>query len=137
MHQHKYYKHTQPRLLQQESFKRLIEIIIEKEGCRKGKISIIFASDNTLQKLNKEFLKRNYFTDVIAFSNSFKKNISGEVYISIDRVKENSMKYSEGEFDMELKRVVIHGILHLIGYNDKTGREKEIMTSREELYLHL
>jgi probable rRNA maturation factor len=132
-----FYKDTESGLIDEEKFKRLVEIIIEKEGYRRGEINIIFTSDTTLQRLNKEFLERNYFTDVVAFSNSFKKTISGEVYISVDRVKENSNKYSEGEFMRELKRIIIHGILHLMGYNDKTKKEKEIMTSKEELYLKI
>lgn len=132
-----FYKDTQSGLIDEERFTRLVEIIIEKEGYRTGEINIIFTSDIALLRLNKEFLERNFFTDVVAFSNSFKKTISGEVYISVDRIKENSEKYSEGEFMTELRRIVIHGILHLIGYNDKTGKDKEIMTSREELYLKI
>ena len=132
-----FYKDTESGLIDEERFNRLIEIILKKEGYCKGEISIIFTSDTSLQKLNKKFLERNYFTDVVAFNNSFKNTISGEVYISIDRIKENSIKYSEGEFNNELKRIVIHGILHLMGYDDKTIRDKEIMTSREELYLKL
>ncbi len=131
------YKDTESGLIDKKEYNRLIEVIIDREGYRKGRISIIFTSDITLQKLNKEFLGKNYLTDIMVFGNSFKNTISGEVYISIDRIKENSIKYSEGRFNSELKRVVIHGILHLIGYDDKNVEDKENMTNKEEQYLKL
>ncbi|UCH13231.1 MAG: rRNA maturation RNase YbeY, partial [Bacteroidales bacterium] len=85
--------------------------------------------------LNSKFLNRDYLTDVIVFSNSFKNTVTGDIYIGIERLHENSLKYSEGNLDREIKRIIIHGILHLIGYRDKSKEEKEIMTAREELYL--
>ncbi len=131
------YKDTESGLIDKKEYNRLIEVIIDREGYRKGRISIIFTSDITLQKLNKKFLGKDYLTDIMVFGNSFKNTISGEVYISIDRIKENSIKYSKGKFNSELKRVIIHGILHLIGYDDKNVEDKENMTNKEEQYLKL
>ena len=132
-----FYKDIESGFIDEKRYSTLIENVLEKENCRKGKISIIFTSDIALRKLNKKFLKRNYLTDIIAFNNSFKNCIAGDIYISIDRIKENSLKYSGGEFNKELKRIVIHGILHLIGYNDKAQKEKDLMSAKEELYLNL
>ena len=130
-----FYKNTSFRLVKEEEYNRLIDYIIRKEGYRKGEINLIFTSDKTILNLNSKFLNRDYLTDVIVFSDSFKNTITGEVYISIERLHENSLKYSKGNFDLELKRVIIHGILHLMGYRDKSKEDKEIMTAREELYL--
>ncbi len=132
-----FYKGTESGLIDEQRFDKLIEIILEKENFRKEKINIIFTSDKTLRKINKDFLGRDYLTDVITFGNAFKKTISGELYISIDRIKENCIKYSEGIFDRELKRIIIHGMLHLIGYNDESAQEKEIMKEKEDSYLNL
>lgn len=132
-----FYKDTESESIDKERYRRLIEYIINKEGYKKGKISVIITSDIALQKINKEFLGKEYFTDIVVFGNSFKNTVSGEVYISIDRIRENSIKYSGGEFTSELKRVIIHGILHLLGYDDKKEDERENMLNREELYLKI
>jgi probable rRNA maturation factor len=131
-----YYKDTSFRLVKEENYNNLIDSIIKGEGYRRGEISIIFTSDKAILNLNKQFLKRVYTTDVIAFGNTFKNTVGGEVYLSVDRIKDNSKIYSEGDFDKEMKRVIIHGILHLIGYGDKTDREKELMTNKENFYLN-
>jgi probable rRNA maturation factor len=72
----------------------------------------------------------------LVFGDTFKNTVSGEVYISIDRIRDNSEIYSEGDFSREIKRVIIHGILHLIGYEDKSDRERELMTNKENFYLN-
>jgi len=99
-----------------------------------GDISIVFTSDEYLRDVNKKFLKKDYFTDVITFDNSTEKKLSGDLIISIERVKENSLHYSQFFAD-ELHRVIIHGILHILGYNDLTVEEKEVMTKKENYYL--
>ena len=129
-----FYKDTSFRLAEEEEYNHLIDII-SREGYKRGEISIIFTSDKAILNLNNKFLNRDYLTDVIVFSNSFKNTVTGDVYISIERLRENSIKYSEGNLERETKRIIIHGILHLIGYGDKSKEEKEIMTAREELYL--
>ena len=117
---------------------KLIENLINKENPnnvgKSGEINIIFCSDNYLLKLNKQYLSRNYYTDVITFDYSGENIISGDVFISLDRVKENAKKYSE-TFSHELYRVIIHGILHLLKYNDTNEEEKRLMRAKEDEYL--
>ena|SRR5579859_7594032 len=112
-----------------------------KESARRekreaGDINYIFCSDNYLLKLNQEFLSHQTYTDVITFDYSKGRIISGEIYISLDRVKENSRQFNE-TLQNELLRVMIHGVLHLMGYKDKRGAEKAIMREKEEACLSL
>ena len=130
-----FYKSTSFRLVREKEYNHLISNIIRREGYTAGEINIIFTSDKTILNLNNKFLNRDYLTDVIVFSNSFKSTVTGEIFISVERVRENSIEYSEGNFEKELKRVIIHGILHLIGYTDKSKEDKSVMTQKEELYL--
>jgi len=111
------------------------------ESARREKRSVlnvtyIFCSDLYLLGLNQEFLGHNTFTDIITFDDSNGKDISGEIYISLDRVKENSIKF-DSQFHDELLRVMIHGILHLAGYKDKKPNEVSTMRKKEEAYLSL
>jgi probable rRNA maturation factor len=99
-------------------------------------INFIFCCDNYLLKLNQEFLAHKTFTDILTFDYSQGKNISGDIYISLDRIKENSSKFNT-QFQDEILRVMIHGILHLAGYNDKSPREVATMRKKEEAYLSL
>ena len=85
-------------------------------------------------ELNKKYLNHDYFTDIITFSYSVKNDISGDLFISVDRVKENSFKHGVS-FEKELERVVYHGVLHLCGYKDKTPQEAHEMRSKENYYL--
>lgn len=111
-----------------------IKNTIEKEGFICNEISIIFCSDEYLLKINKEYLNHDYYTDIITFNYVDNKNISGDIFISIDRVKENADEYSVS-FENELNRVIIHGVLHLIGFDDKDNSSKKIMTEKEDEYL--
>jgi rRNA maturation RNase YbeY len=99
-------------------------------------INYIFCSDAYLLRLNQEFLSHNTFTDIITFDESEGKNISGEIYISLQRVEENSKKF-DSVFQDELRRVMIHGVLHLSGYKDKKPPEISLMRKKEEAYLSL
>lgn len=99
-----------------------------------GDISIVFCSDEQLLEINKQYLKHSYFTDVITFNYNSNDVISGDIYISIDRISENARNFNES-FDKELNRVMIHGILHLLGFNDKKSSEKEKMRELEDLHL--
>ena len=109
------------------------KLIINEKG-EKGELSIIFCSDEYLLKINKEHLNHNYYTDIITFDYVENNVVSGDLFISLDRVKENAMEYEVSIFK-ELYRVVFHGILHLLGYNDKTDAEQEEMTKKENQYL--
>ena len=101
-----------------------------------GDINIIFCSDEYLLDLNKKYLSHDFYTDIITFDNCLNKIISGDLFISVDRVRENSRTYSSS-FDEELHRVIIHGVLHLLGYKDKTKAQSKIMRDKENFYLKL
>ena len=107
---------------------------IANENCREGEINYIFCSDAYLLKLNLDFLDHDTLTDIISFDYTVGKELHGDIYISIDRVKENASDF-EVSFNEEICRVMIHGVLHYCGYKDKTKDEKTIMRSKEDYYL--
>lgn len=111
-----------------------ISTVIPQESYEEGEINYIFCSDEYLLDLNIKHLNHNTLTDVISFDYSIGKLISGDVFISIDRVKENAQSF-EVSFNEELHRVMIHGILHYCGYMDKTKEDKIIMREKENFYL--
>lgn len=131
--------------------KKWIVATIEKKKRNVGDISYVFCSDSFLIKMNKEYLNHDTYTDIITFDYSIEDNmlpISGDIFISIERVKENAEKFSikksaegdsqqekSGRFENELHRVIIHGTLHLLGYKDKTKIAKAEMTKQEDLCL--
>jgi rRNA maturation RNase YbeY len=115
--------------------KSLVSKVIHGEDCRFNEISVNFVKNSDLRRINRKYLKHNYNTDIITFPyNSNRKNIEGEIFISLDTVKENGKFYGSG-YKMELKRVLIHGSLHLTGYKDGTKKEKELITKKENYYL--
>ena len=119
--------------------KKWISEVISKKKRKTGNITFIFCSDNFLLNINKQYLNHDTFTDIITFDYSeenIKQAISGDVFISIDRVRENAVMYSKS-FENELHRVIIHGILHLLGYTDKTKIAKEGMTKQENSCLKI
>jgi len=108
--------------------------VVEKEGKQVGVTNIVFCSDEYLMKVNEEFLKRDYLTDVITFDYSEGDKISGDILISVERVSENAAELGVPELE-ELKRIMVHGVLHLLGYDDDTTENRDAMTVREDLYL--
>ncbi|PWD99731.1 rRNA maturation RNase YbeY [Marinilabilia rubra] len=108
--------------------------VIENEGYRCGDIHYVFCSDEYILKTNREYLNHDYTTDIITFDYSTRRKISGDVIISIPTVSLNAERYNVS-FHQELLRVIIHGILHLIGYKDATEEEKEQMRKAENLSL--
>lgn len=114
---------------------KFIEFVKQKNN-QVESISFIFCSDNYLQKLNREFLSHEDLTDVITFNYATKKNLTGDVFISIERVKDNAATYNTS-FKEELARVMIHGVLHLMGHNDKKTKDKELMRGLEDEFLKL
>ena len=102
---------------------------------KKAQLDVIFCVDNYLKKINVKYLNHDYFTDVISFDYSEKKIIKGDIFISIDRVKENASRFGVS-FNDELFRVIIHGVLHLCGFNDKTVEEKKEMRKQENFFLN-
>ncbi|AHL31136.1 putative rRNA maturation factor [Candidatus Karelsulcia muelleri] len=115
-------------------FSKLLGFLFKKEKKKIKKINYIFCEDKFLIKINKKFLKKNSYTDVITFKYSENNIISGEIFISINRIKFNSLKFKNSFYD-ELKRVIIHSGLHLIGYNDLKKYEKNLMSKKEDFYL--
>lgn len=111
-----------------------IEQSISSENKICGDICFIFCSDSYLLKLNQDYLQHDYFTDVITFDYSSGNIIAGDIFISIDRIADNAKQFNVS-FDYELLRVIIHGVLHLCGYTDKSKNNKLKMTSKEDEYL--
>jgi probable rRNA maturation factor len=109
---------------------------ISNHSMRVGDVNIVFCSDNYLLSVNREFLKHNYYTDIITFDYNHSNVLSGDLLISIDTVRANSLEYNV-PFEEELHRVIIHGVLHLLGFGDANHEEKIIMTSMENRALDL
>ena len=107
-----------------------IQKIIDSEGFQTGDINYVFCDDNYLNTMNVEFLNHNTYTDIISFDYSQGKELHGEIYISIQRVVENAKEFHT-TFENELHRVIVHGILHFMGYKDKTTEEKKAMRIKE------
>lgn len=113
-----------------------IKTITEKEKCRLGDINYIFCSDEELLELNIRHLNHNTYTDIITFDYTETNRISSDIFISVDRVAENAGKFGVS-FEEELHRVMIHGILHLCGYKDKSKADAELMRKKENASLKL
>jgi len=102
---------------------------------KNAELDVIFCDDNYLKKINVKYLNHDFFTDVISFDYSENKIIKGDVFVSVDRVKENASRFGVS-FNDELFRVIIHGVLHLCGFNDKTMEEKKEMRKQENFFLN-
>lgn len=111
-----------------------ISAAIEAENRSGGDINVIFCSDAYLLEINRKYLEHDYYTDIITFDYGFDDVVSGDLFISVDTVRANAEEYGVS-FSEELDRVMIHGVLHLIGYNDKTPEEQKVMRSKENEYL--
>ena len=111
-------------------------MVAESEIKKLGNINIIFCSDNYILDVNMKYLQHDYFTDIITFDYCEKNVLSGDLFISIDSVRENALFYGT-EFSDELNRVMVHGVLHLAGYDDHTEEEIKTMRSKEDYYLNL
>ena len=116
--------------LKRNPLKAWIKAVALKHGYTLGDISYIFCSDEHILKINRQFLQHDYYTDIITFDYTEGKKISGDLFISLDTVASNAQKFNT-DFDTEFHRVIIHGILHLCGINDKGPGEREIMEAHE------
>ena len=110
--------------------------VAEREGRKIGDINIIFCSDSYLLDVNKKYLGHDYYTDIITFDYCEKDILSGDLFISVDCVRDNASFYGT-EFSNELNRVMVHGVLHLIGYDDHTDEDISVMRSKENTYLEI
>ncbi len=121
---------TDFRLANKEVFSRWLISVANDEGFLIDTLVFLFVDDNEILEMNKKFLKHDYYTDVITFGDLKDKKISGDIAISIERVLDNSKTYGV-EFEDELKRVMVHGLLHIMGYSDKASSDKSIMSLKE------
>jgi rRNA maturation RNase YbeY len=112
------------------TIKLWIAKVLQLEKKQVGQINFLFTNDEEILKKNIQFLKHNTYTDIITFNYCKDKIINGDIIISIDRVKENAEKF-KSDFEEELKRVLIHGVLHLCGYNDKKTADTDLMRKKE------
>ena len=124
-------------LTQRTLLKSFITSIFRKEGQRLASLSYVFCSDEYLLEINRSYLQHDYYTDIITFDLSSESDwIEGEIYISIDRVRDNALEFDR-PLKEELLRVVFHGALHLCGYKDKTPKDSKLMRAKEDEYLRL
>jgi|AntRauTorckE5430_2_1112549.scaffolds.fasta_scaffold03166_3 rRNA maturation RNase YbeY len=116
--------------------KNWLQSVVNQEGSSVATLSFIFCSDDYLHQINMEYLNHDTLTDVITFQYTEvdSESIEGDIFISIDRIKENAAEFNV-PFDAELHRVMVHGTLHLLGYGDKMTEEKAQMTEKENFYL--
>ena len=124
------------KLGRQRSVKEWLIQIAANEGRKIESLTVVFVSDNYLAKLNNQYLRHNTLTDILTFDYTEEGPVVGEIYISIPRVRENARNYKQS-FDRELRRVMAHGLLHILGYKDKTARQSAEMRRKEEACLSL
>lgn len=126
---------TQPSELDTATTSQWIEQTIQSENYTLNHLNYIFCSDEYLYQINVDYLDHDYYTDIITFDNSESPNkIEGDLFISIDRIRDNAVQLNTS-FDSELKRVIIHGLLHLLGYNDKSEDQQKEMRLKEDEYI--
>ncbi|MBR6414984.1 MAG: rRNA maturation RNase YbeY [Bacteroidales bacterium] len=113
-----------------------LKMVAESEIKKLGALSIIFCSDNYILDINQRYLQHDYFTDIITFDYCEGNTLSGDLFISVDSVRENSIFYNV-DFETELNRVIVHGLLHLIGYDDHTEDDIKVMREKENYYLDI
>lgn len=129
-----FYEDVEDLHLNKVKLKNWIKSVIKEEGSSSGDLSFIFCSDEYLLEINKQYLNHDYFTDIITFDYVDNGLISGDIFISVERVAENAESFKVS-FSNELNRIIIHGVLHLLGYKDKASNEKKLMTEKEDYFL--
>lgn len=132
-----FYEEIKFKLKNKRLLKKWIEKILSNHHIRHYKINYVFCNDSYLLGINKQYLQHDFLTDIITFDNSEVSNhLESDIFISIDRINENATTLKE-TFEEELHRVMIHGLLHLLGFKDKTSKQKEIMRAKENECLSL
>jgi probable rRNA maturation factor len=130
-----FYDNTSFRLLGWKRAKSIIEEVIRNELRVSGDLNVIITNDESIREINMKFLNHDYYTDVIAFNYNEEDVIKGEIYISIDTVRRNAIEYKV-HLREEVLRVIVHGVLHLIGYEDSTDEGKEEMRRKEDFWIN-
>ena len=130
-----FYDETVFRLKGSGKARKIVREIIKKEKKTSGDLSFVITNDERLKEINVEFLEHDYYTDVITFNYSNGNVINGEIYISLERVKENALNYKVS-LESEMLRVMIHGVLHLVGYDDSNDEEKGEMRIMEDFWIN-
>ncbi|WP_298117683.1 rRNA maturation RNase YbeY [Flavobacterium sp.] len=115
----------------EEQFSSWISNVILSESKKEGDINYIFCDDEYILEINKQYLQHDYYTDIISFDYSVGNELHGDVFVSIDRVRENANDFNT-TFEDELKRVIIHGVLHYCGYKDKSIEDEQLMRQKED-----
>ena len=131
-----YFQDTDFKFRDRRKTNEWLKLAAESEIRRIGNISIVFCSDNYVLDINQKYLQHDYFTDIITFDYCDEDRLSGDLFISVDSVRENSVEFGT-DFKDELNRVIIHGLLHLVGYDDHTEKDIKLMRSKENYYLSL
>ncbi len=131
-----YYYETDVDGFDEEKTSSWIKKVLDSEGKSLGELSYIFCDDEYLLDINQKFLNHDTYTDIISFDTSVGNMVAGDIFVSEERVKENAVTYNE-TFEEEMRRVIIHGVLHFCGYKDKTDAEREEMRSKENEKLTL
>jgi rRNA maturation RNase YbeY len=131
-----FFYETDFKLSKPAKWRKFLSECIKSEGFEAEEINYIFCGDEYLLKINRDFLQHDYYTDVIGFQYSEARQLSGDIYISIERVQENAKENRVG-FENELARVMIHGVLHFMNYKDKSAADAKKMKNAENKYLEL
>jgi len=131
-----YEKHIWKKFIEPKKFALLLEKIEEKENCKIIEVNYQLISDQKILEINNKFLNHKYYTDVIAFPRNRGTRKMADIYVSVERVQENSQKFGV-LFHKELNRVMLHGLLHVLGYKDAEKKDKSLMSSKEDYYLAL
>lgn len=131
-----YFEEIKKRKIPRNEIRAVIKKISDDYHFNTGILNIIFCDDEYLLEMNRKYLKHDDYTDIITFDYCERDTLNGELFISMERVKENAEAFNE-EYENELVRVIIHGILHLVGMNDKNKQESEEMRREEDYYLNV
>lgn len=129
-----FYEADGSQLIQEETIRYWLNKVAEKEGFVIDELNYIFVTDNYLLQINREYLQHDYLTDIITFDYVENHQVKGDIFISIDRVKDNAQDFQVSTTE-ELNRVMVHGLLHLMGYNDHSDKQKAEMRKKEDSYL--